>query len=101
MTKYLDPSFNSPANNSKYVSNYDRVFSKEHQELEGELEELSMQAMDLEDGWEDDLAEKIEALNAEAGAHVAKAIQDAIEPLLERIAQLESDVLDLRDIHGL
>ena len=28
MTKFANPSFNSPANNGKYRDNYDRVFGK-------------------------------------------------------------------------
>ncbi len=28
MTKFMNPSFNSPANNSNYIDNYERTFGK-------------------------------------------------------------------------
>lgn len=37
MTKFQNPSFNSPANNKRYSENYDRVFGKscEYEDEEG------------------------------------------------------------------
>jgi len=36
MTKYLEKSFNSPANNKAYSDNYDRIFGKKCKPLMGE-----------------------------------------------------------------
>lgn len=35
MTKYLDKSFNSPANNKNYRDNYDRIFGKKCKRCDG------------------------------------------------------------------
>lgn len=45
MTKYLERSFNSPANNKNYSDNYDRIFGKKEEPEVNEFEEALQESL--------------------------------------------------------